>query len=399
MDWKGSKRIGREVLLACAGVLVCSANAWAMSASGPQIGDIAPTRPYPVHLPSVDPPVPLGEPPVDASGVGQSSIDEYSTDDPSADPPSDFDVLPDVPDIPFDYFWTQRDSVDRRARSHAVSNLGLKSTAGRRGLTPRKRILPAMSSDPWTLGSRTWRYSDSDGLDLTLGNEEIEVPVWGRSVRLGGVSLSQSSLVESDYADSWKYSLSLGALDRTTAEQGDLDYGETAGNLVVRYGLNKDLSIESQTQLAPDMAAHGVGGRYQTDWGAWTAGVDRATYGLYKGWRYQAAYSVNIMDDLELSWRNERYTPGFVDLSRYGATDLSQGGTIQSLTAKLPLGRWGDLSGSFENESSTSGDVKRRFGLTQQFWYSPNLRIGLRAQREVVGGDYDIGGRCSFPIY
>lgn len=379
MHFKVSNKKGSGPLRGCGALALCMAATAAAAASGPQLSDLAPVKLYPVALPSVEAPMPLPEP-------GSAAPEAYS-------------ILPDVPDVPYDYFWTGDDWASGRQASYSVSGTGLVGPLERkRKFAARSRWLPTASTDPWTLGSRNWRYSDAEGLDVTLGNEEIEIPAWGRAVRLGGVSLSQSSLVSSDYVDSWQYSLSLGALDRSTAEQGDLEYGETAGNLVLRYGVNKDLSIESQTQVAPEMVAHGVGGKYETDWGAWSAGVARATQGLYKGWRYQAAYTVNVLDDLEVSWRNERYTPGFVDLSRYGA-DLSSGGTVQALSAKMLLGRWGDLSGTFENESSSSGAVRRSFGLTQQFWYSPNLRIGLRAEREIVSGDYDIGIRFSVPIY
>lgn len=383
MDFKVSNR-KRNLwpLCGCGALALCmAAPAPGAPGTGPQLSDLAPVKLFPVTLPTTEPPAPLPDP-GPAPPQGHAAEDGH-----------------DVPDIPYDYFWAVDDAMPALDRSFAVSGSGLLGPQERkRKSASHGRWLPPASRDPWTLGSRNWRYSDAEGLNLTLGNEEIEIPAWGRAVRLGGVSLSQSSLVSSDYADSWRYSLSLGALDQTTAEQGDLVYGETAGNLVLRYGLNRDLSIESQTQLAPDLATHGIGGKYQTGWGAWSAGVARATQGLYTGWRYQAAYTVKVLDDVELSWRNERYTPGFVDLSRYGA-DASNGGTVQTVSAKLPLGRWGDLSGSFQNESVGSGAARRSFGLAQQFWYSPNLRIGLKAQREVVTGDYDIGIRFSVPIY
>src|SRR3546814_12522871 len=71
----------------------------------------------------------------------------------------------------------------------------------------------------------------------------------------------------------------------------------------------------------------------------------------------------------------------------------------QRWTATVPTGRWGDVSGVYENEYSSTGNTRRSFGVSQQFWYSPNLRIGLKAERELVSGDYDIGLRFSVPIY
>src|SRR3546814_6662753 len=84
-----------------------------------------------------------------------------------------------------------------------------------------------------------------------------------------------------------------------------------------------------------------------------------------QGWRYQAAYKVNLLDDLQLSWLNERHTAGFTDLSRY-QDGVSPGGMRQRWTATVPTGRWGDVSGVYENEYSSTGNTRRSFGVSQQ---------------------------------
>src|SRR5690606_12005730 len=238
-----------------------------------------------------------------------------------------------------------------------------------------------------------------DGLDVALGSNDIATPAWGNSARLGGVSISQSSLVNAeDVENNWQYSLAIGALDFSSGGAADLDLGPTAANSVFRYGVSPSLVLESELQLAPGLRSIGLGGQYRTRCGNWSAGLARANAGASQGWRYQAAYELDMFDDLQLSWLGERRDPGYADLSRYTA-DASVGGVRQQWKATVPMGRWGDLSGKFENEQTSLGESRSRFGFTQQFWDSPNLRRGLDAQRELNSGDYDLGIRFSVPIY
>ena len=88
-----------------------------------------------------------------------------------------------------------------------------------------------------------------------------------------------------------------------------------------------------------------------------------------------------------------------MDLGRYRSGQVASSGVRRKWTATVPMGRWGDISGSYENEYSATGAARRSFALGQQFRYSPNLDIGLTAQRELISGDYDIGIRFSVPIY
>src|SRR5690606_6038757 len=111
--------------------------------------------------------------------------------------------------------------------------------------------------------------------------------------------------------NNWQYSLSIGALDYSAVDSSDLELGPTVGNSVLRYGLNPDVVLESQLQVAPDLVSAGLGGEYRSDWGNWSAGLAQANRGAYSGWRYQAAYEVNVLDDLRLSWLNERRGPGY----------------------------------------------------------------------------------------
>ncbi|PLC53083.1 hypothetical protein CR155_14890 [Pollutimonas nitritireducens] len=367
-----------------------STSAWPDSARGrpgPALRDLAPIQLYAVPEVSVDPPRPLADP------ADAESMSDAVTPDATGLP----GALA-IPDIPYDYFWTETDFQKwHRTKVSRTSPGLLGSTGWRRTPRMRARWLSTPARDSWTLGTSNWRYTGEHGLGVSLGNNEIEVPAWGNTARMGGISVSQSSQVGSD-SQRWQYAMSVGALDYSSQPQGDLDYGPTASNTVLRYQINPQITLESQLEAAPDLIATGVGGRYATDnWGAWSAGVAKASYGMHGGWRYQTAYEVDVLDTVQLSWLRERHTMGFADLSRY-ADGVSVGGIRQQVSASVPMGRWGDVAGTYESARSSLGDTQRSFGLTQQFWYSPNLRIGLKAERQLVSGDYDVGIRFSVPI-
>ncbi|NYT85337.1 hypothetical protein [Pollutimonas harenae] len=303
-----------------------------------------------------------------------------------------------IPDISYSFSWSAGDSEIWRNSDVSPSSPGLWGALS----TPRGRQFTPSSiggGTPWTLGTSNWSFQGDDGLDLALGSNDIVAPAWGSSARLGGISISQSSQVNAeDVENNWQYALSIGALDYSSGSEGDLELGPTAANSVFRYGVSPSFVLESQMQLAPNLVSSGLGGQYRTSLGNWSAGLARARVHDDQGWRYQAAYEVDVFEDLRLSWLGEYRDPGYADLSRYTA-DPSVGGQRQRWMATIPMGRWGNLSGRYENEQTSLGDSRRSFGFTQQFWYSPNLRIGLKAERELDGGDYDIGIRFSVPIY
>lgn len=365
-------------LLGCAG-LVCMQMYRPVLAGGPQLRDLSPVQLFAAPQIEVAPPRPLPEP----AGVSGADDDAHIFTN----------AVDSIPDISYSFSWSSGDSAAWRHGGVSRSSPGLWGARGNR-FAPA----PAPVGESWTLGTNNWRYAGDEGLDVALGSNDIAVPAWGNSARLGGISVSQSSLVNTrDAENNWGYSLSIGALDYSPANSADLKLGPTAGNSVFSYGVGPDLVLESQVQVAPDLVSTGLGGQYSTAWGNWSAGLAQANRGVDRGWRYQAAYELDVFDDLQLSWLNERRGAGYADLSRYAA-DPSVGGMRQQWTATMPLGRWGDISGRYENEQSSLGDTRRSFGFTQQFWYSPNLRIGLEAQRELDSGDYDIGIRFSVPI-
>lgn len=268
-------------------------------------------------------------------------------------------------------------------------------------VTPQTRWLPAPATQSWTFGERSWRTRLDDGLALSLGRREIDFPAWNESVNLSGISLSQSFLAGSDEVSQWNYSLAFGVVDQSAGSSGDLEFGPTAGSLALAYDYSPRFSVASHIEAAPDLLMSGFTGRHDLGaFGRWRAGIARSTHDIYQGWRYGAAVDFDLAEDLHLSWVGERYTEGFMDLRRYAGGADPVAGERQRLTASWGPADGGALwSGSFESVRTRSEAQQRRFGVGREFWYSPNLRIGLHAEREIVGDDYDIGLRFSFPLY
>src|SRR5690606_24097080 len=95
---------------------------------------------------------------------------------------------------------------------------------------------PSARPDRVAFGERSWHAQVVDGARLTLGSSEIAVPEWNESLRLGGISLSQSFLASSDEVSRWNYSLAFGAVDQSAAgSSGDLVFGPMAGSLATSY--------------------------------------------------------------------------------------------------------------------------------------------------------------------
>ncbi|KAA0890071.1 hypothetical protein [Pusillimonas sp. ANT_WB101] len=307
----------------------------------------------------------------------------------------EFDLGPGY--VPNRYAWQASSHPEPRRARVSDTSPGLRGAPAWRSGKVHRRALAA--DRPWAMGTSSWQYKGEQGLRVSLGNRAIAAPAWARGASLGGITVARKAgQVSSD--DVWAYSVSLGAIDQApNIKEGDLDYGERAAHVLFSYGLLPDLTMESQLEVAPHMVTTGLGGEYKTQWGAWTAGVAQASHSLYKGWRYQAGYAVDVAEDLSLSWMNEQYSAGFVDLSTYSGGPAAVGANRHRWSATVPTRRWGDISGTFERLSPTSGDSSSLFGLTQQFWYSPNLRVGISTRRELRTGDYDVGVRLSVSIF
>lgn len=263
----------------------------------------------------------------------------------------------------------------------------------------RARWLPSSADQVWVFGERNWRYVGEQGLQLTLGNDTITGPDWAQPVSMGGVNLTQE--FQQGPTGPWRYALAIGALDSTgNRDNGDLVYGPTAGSLMLSTDVSKNTSVDTQMESARDFAMTGLGATYRSpQWGMWQASVARASHSLGQGWRYQAAYGMDVLDDLHLEWRGERYQDHFVDLSRYQGMKTVVASSRQVLGATVPLRRWGELNTQYEVQHPLAGGVNRYVGVSQQFWYSPSLRVGLQARRHLESRQSNIAVRFSVPIF
>lgn len=352
-----------------------------------------PARAFPVFLESSAvarqlPPLP---------GVHESSAGASATG------ATDQDV---VPDIPYSYFWEPQDGLRMRSYHYARQEISDHSPGLLGGFeqpwveTPETRWQPRPSGGGWSADAANWNARLDDSTEFALGTSEVETLGWNESIRLSGVSLSQSFMASSDDVSQWNYSLAFGAVDQSSSGASDLTFGPTAGSLALSYDYSPRLSLATQTEVAADLIMSGVTGQYDLGpLGRWRSGIARSNHGMHQGWRYRAMADFDLADDLSLAWEGERHTDGFMDIRRYAAGSNPVGGGRQRWSASWDVGRWGEWSGSFETVHGSQGTQQRRFGLSQEFWYSPNLRIGIHAEREAVADDYDIGLRFSFPLY
>jgi len=313
-----------------------------------------------------------------------------------------------APDIPYSYFWTAQDGLELRASDYVLSQEISEHSPGLLGgfdqpyvTTPGTRWLPIPTTQSWSLGTKNWQAQLDPGLELALGSSEVGVPEWNDSLRLSGVSLSQSFLASSADASQWNYSVAFGAVDHSSGTtSGDLVFGPMAGSVSMSYQYSPQLSVTTHTEMASDLFMSDFTSEYDLGTlGRWRTGIARSNHPMQQGWRYRAMADFDLSPDLNMGWQGERYTEGFMDIRRYSAGSGAAEGGRHRWSASWDTDDWGTWSGSFESEHGKDGVLARRFGLNQQFWYSPNLRIGVHAEKEVIGGDYDIGLRFSFPLF
>ncbi len=361
------------VFALCAGCVVAP-GAWA-GAANPTIRDLAPAQVYAVSVASGVAPVALPPP-------GVEDWVAFGADVPAAPLDLDFRPAPGLGTLPPDY-----------------GRVGLRWPAR---MSSGTRRLSAPGGGSWTLGAESWRYASLAGPDLTVGSESTQAAAWSTPVRLAGVGLRSGPAAG---ANAWQYALSVGALDETPPADtsGGLSYGSAASNSVLRYALAPNVALDSQVQWAPDLSNVGLGGSYSLPhWGAWRMGVSRAASSTDgstgSAWGRLIGYQVDLYRGFQVSWVNQQRGAGYSDLSSYRSTPLVGDSVRNQWQATLPLGRWGNLAGSYAQVDDAMGIVQQTVGVSQQFQAYSSLRVRLEANRDLASGGYDLGVRFSLPV-
>lgn len=344
--------------------------------------------------------------PAGAAGLEQlSAVQLYKVDnasavtaEPLADPRPFFDNWDEV-----DSFASSEQPRNTTASlAWTNSSLGKYATgrARHRQVQWQTRSMEVPRYSDWELGTNNWRYQDEEGFSLVLGGSTASSPSWARDVRLSGVSVAQE-YNEQDNLPAWSYSVSVGAMTlNSDIEQGDLLYGQTAASMTASVKPISSVSVDSLLESSTGLAVMGLGGRYQSDfWGDWQASVARSSHTYGQGWRYQAAYGIDVWDETRVRWNVEQYESRFADLSRYQSLASQRGGGRQTWELRTALPHLGQVGTDYEVARNEQGIKDRYVGLSQQFWYSPNLRVRLQARKHLDGEKSNVGLYFSLPIF
>jgi hypothetical protein len=116
------------------------------------------------------------------------------------------------------------------------------------------------------------------------------------------------------------------------------------------------------------------------------------------GWRYQLGYQVDVLNDWNLSWTNTQRGSGYASLYNYAEGSAAESSVGNQWAVTVPMGRWGSLSGIYEQTTTAQGPTSSTLGLAQQFWYGPDLQVRLEANHNILTDDYGMGLNLSFPL-
>lgn len=282
------------------------------------------------------------------------------------------------------------------------------------GSTPVKWGRPLGTPKPWfagispqggmQLGERNLTYRNVEGPSVSLGTLTPFSPAWSSAATIGGVQVSNLTTSSDATVPEGKlgYSSVWGRIDNTDPglTAGGVQYGPTAGSNSLRYGVTPDITLEGQVQSAHALTATGLGTTYSMgEWGTLQGGATQSRFDTSQGWRYSLGYNVKVFDTLKLGYGNELTSSGYGDLSTYqdGATATAQ--WRNTFSAGLPISGWGELSGTYSGLRDTTGEMlERRYGISQSMMLSPNVRLAVGADHDVVSGDYGVNMQLTMPI-
>ncbi len=249
-------------------------------------------------------------------------------------------------------------------------------------------------------GDRNWQYNNLlPGQTVAAGALDINAPMWGSGVQLGGLQISSwptgADVVMPE--GSFGFSSAIGGLasSNSTATRGS--YATSAGSGSLRYGLTPDLTVESQMQSATAMNLVGVGGMYSMGrWGTLSAGQAQSRYNVEQGHRVSLGYRYDAQD-FSLSLRNDYSSAGFTDLAAYHDGTTENQRLSNSLRADVPVSGWGVFSGTFVGTRDGSSTTNR-LGVLHQMSVARDISLGMGADRDIEDGSVSMHMNVSMPV-
>ncbi|RYF60488.1 MAG: fimbrial protein [Comamonadaceae bacterium] len=269
------------------------------------------------------------------------------------------------------------------------------------GRKPILRPLASRSGTQYT--ERNIVRRQADGPSVAFGSVLTRAPAWTDATRIGGVQLSNwrdssNGLVA---PGEFGYSSMVGVLDYTdvAATSGGYQYGATVGSSSLRYGLTRDLTLESHLEAAPSLSAVGMGSSYSLgDMGVLQAGATQSAHEATTAVRTRLGYSVSVAGLVDVGYTNEQIGAGYNDLADYRSGAAPENQVRNSISAGVPMGRYGTLSGTYSGRRGSSGYVERRYGFNHQVDLSNTVAMGLGADRDSVSGDYAMHMTLAMPV-
>ncbi|HJH24819.1 MAG TPA: hypothetical protein K8U84_09720 [Paenalcaligenes hominis] len=252
----------------------------------------------------------------------------------------------------------------------------------------------------WSRQDRTWRYQTQAQTRWLVGNSTPKLSSGIQPVELGGIGLTdqwQPELFGNTLQ--WRYGATVGLVDHSqTLHQ--FDYRTGAARAWFDVTLSNGFSIDGIYQRAHDYEQVGLGTHYQLgSWGQWALNMAHSqAVGLHRGQRYQTLIELDLSEQAQLALRSEKYIGQFSALNQRRHRPTAAQRNHQA-AIHWDAGPWGTLKAHYDRSVVAKGQQNHAFGLGQQVWYSPNMRIDVDAQRQTHSGDYNMGLRFSFPLF
>lgn len=263
------------------------------------------------------------------------------------------------------------------------------------------RHIVSVDKDEWQLGANAWRYHSTQDMSLTLGQHQPNLGSGLAAALVGGVSVSKQQQGFLGLIDKtpWRYGLTWGKVDQNVGGV-QLRYGAPVGRAWADIELSPALKVDGIYQQSHNYQQVGLGTQLDVDnWGKWSLSLAQSQQDSQTGWRYQGRYGVALSETVRLNWNTETYVGTYTKLTQIQSQKNTAPQQEHGVNVQWDSSVLGKVGAKYANQIRRYGANEQSLGVSQQFWYSPNLRIDIDAQREKQSGDYNMGLRFSVPIF